>query len=100
MTTEEIEKTAQEYTCNLRGAILKDVATSWFIVGAMYADSNWQEKTRWIPVEERLPVFGGKVRTILVKTSDNLYSFLWVMQEISLLDFELQSYTHWKEIEL
>ncbi len=68
--------------------------------GAEFVDKIWQEKTRWIPVEERLPAFGGKERTILVKTSDNLYSFLWIIQEVSLSDFECQGYTHWKEIEL
>lgn len=62
-------------------------------------NKHWQEKTRWIPVEERLPVFEGKRRTILVKTGDDLYSFLWIIQEVSLSDFECQGYTHWKEIE-
>lgn len=106
MTTEEIEKAAENYaidTC-LKLIILdpstEPLIKESFKKGAEFANKHWQEKIRWIPVEERLPVFGGERRTILVKTGENLYAFLWIIQELSLSDFECQQYTHWKEIEL
>lgn len=109
MTTEEIEKAASEYADFTKTACLADgieftsddyvFTKADFRNGAEFADKHWQEKTRWIPVEERLPVFGGERRTILVKTGENLYAFLWIIQELSLSDFECQQYTHWKEIE-
>ena len=106
MTTEEIEKAGKRYAYN----IIPDENGMTFLVerselskafkeGVQFADKHWQEKTRWIPVEERLPAFAGKRRTILVKTGDDLYSFLWIIQEVSLPDFECQGYTHWKEID-
>lgn len=108
MKTEEIKKLAKEYAKSLeigdclmlQFGELEKYAKRDFKAGAEFINQHWQEKTRWIPVEERLPAFAGKRRTILVKTGDNLYSFLWIMQEVSLSDFECQSYTHWKEIEL
>lgn len=100
MTKQEIEKAAIIYDRELKKhplsaeALREDLSKFGQIV-----NKHWQEKTRWIPIEERLPVFGGKRRTILVKTGDDLYSFLWIIQEVSLSDFECQGYTHWKEIE-
>lgn len=101
MTTEEIEKAAKESFsgCDLSYSE-KEIAINSFIEGVVTMDNYWQEKIRWIPIEERLPVFGGERRTILVKTGENLYAFLWIIQELSLSDFECQQYTHWKEIEL
>lgn len=101
MTTQEIEKAAEEYAIKLDVSTFDyKAARKDFRAGADFANKHWQEKTRWIPVEERLPAFEGKRRTILVKTGDDLYSFLWIIQEVSLSDFECQGYTHWKEIEL
>ena len=107
MTTEEIEKTAQEYDeslksiafGNLTGEDIPYLLRGAFKEGLKSANKHWEEKTRWVPVEERLPAFEGKRRTVLVKTGDDLYSFLWIIQEVSLSDFECQGYTHWREIE-
>ena len=108
MTTEEINRAGWEYanesideTTEIPKNIelIKASAVVDFIEGAKFVNKHWQEKTKWIPVEERLPVFEVKRRTILVKTGDDLYSFLWIIQEVSLSDFECQGYTHWKEIE-
>ena len=99
MTTEEIERAAQLESDNLTFYASKWDFKRGFHKGAEYIDKHWQEKTRWTPIEEKLPVFEGKRRTILVKTGDDLYSFLWIIQEVSLSDFECQGYTHWKEIE-
>ena len=100
METEEIEKAAQVESDELVVYYSKYDFKRGFHKGVEFSDKHWQEKTRWIPVEERLPAFEGKRRTILVKTGDDLYSFLWIIQEVSLSDFECQGYTHWKEIEL
>ena len=98
MTVEEIEKAGKEYENKI---VVNDAyAHIHYEEGCKFANKHWQEKTKWIPVEERLPAFEGKRRTILVKTGDDLYSFLWIIQEVSLSDFECQGYTHWKEIEL
>lgn len=107
MTTEVIEKAVEDYAESLKSISFENLSgeeTPYLLRGAFkegldFANKHWQEKTRWIPVEERLPVFEGKRRTILVKTGDDLYSFLWIIQEVSLSDFECQGYTHWKEIE-
>ena len=104
MTIEQINKGADSYieliSAGKASEEMKGVLKSAFASGSHMANEYWQEKTRWIPVEERLPAFEGKRRTILVKTGDDLYSFLWIIQEVSLSDFECQGYTHWKEIEL
>lgn len=98
MTPKEIEKAAQKTFAHRINSNNYTIADA-FKEGFELADKHWQEKTRWIPIKERLPVFDEKRRTILVKTGDNLYSFLWIIQEVSLSDFECQGYTHWKEIE-
>ena len=107
MTTEEIEKAGKRYAYNIipdengmTFPVERSELNKAFKAGVQFADKHWQEKTKWIPVKERLPAFEGKRRTILVKTGDDLYSFLWIIQEVSLSDFECQGYTHWKEIEL
>ena len=105
MTTEEIDKAVKDYIEllksiafeNLSGEVIPYLLRGAFREGLESANKHWQEKTRWIPVEERLPVFAGNRRTILVKTENNIYAFLWVMQEVSLSDFEY--YKYWKEIE-
>lgn len=108
MTTEKIEKAVEEYAESLKSIAFENLSgeeTPYLLRGAFKeglesANKYWQERTRWTPIEEKLPVFEGKRRTILVKTGDDLYSFLWIIQEVSLSDFECQGYTHWKEIEL
>ena len=102
MTTEEI-KLINTIADRIKTEREKHPFIDWEIFAAQKIYDTlityWQEKTRWIPVEERLPAFEGKRKTILVKTGDDLYSFLWIIQEVSLSDFECQGYTHWKEIE-
>ena len=97
MIKEEIINAAIELVDYGTGQHNADSPIECFKKGAEFMHKHWQEKTRWIPVEERLPVFAGNRRTILVKTENNLYTFLWVMQEVSLSDFEY--YKYWKEID-
>lgn len=106
ITREEIEKAGKRYAYNIipdengmTFPVERSELSKAFKEGVQFSDKHWQEKTRWISVEERLPVFGGERRTILVKTGENLYAFLWIIQELSLSDFECQQYTHWKEID-
>ena len=99
MTTEEIEKTAQEYTCNLRGAVLKDVATSWFIVGAMYADSNWQEKTRWKSLLAEPPTNYTYDKMYLLRTESGSPYLVPLPYEESVKEFISCGFIEWKEIE-
>ena len=112
MTTEEIEKAAEEYTQkfvdkiqlaqNYESAIL--YAIHDFIKGAEFANKHWQEKTRWIPVEERLPPRGTETRQVFVKNI-RTYKLNWTI--ISCFDdfylddveFITRNFTHWKEIE-
>lgn len=64
METEEIEKAASEYANTnlldetnpafIEAAIL--CSFDDFKAGAEFANKHWQEKTRWIPVEEKLPI--------------------------------------------
>lgn len=95
MTTEEIEKAAEEYTSNLRVELNKEMAASWFFIGAMYSNTNWQEKTRWIPIEEKLPPIGTKV---IVKYKDYENEDYFILNYSGDIN-ELSFINHWKEIE-
>ena len=63
MTTEEIEKAVEEYTESLKSIAFENLSgeeipyllRGAFKEGLESTNKHWQEKTRWIPVEERLP---------------------------------------------
>lgn len=75
MTTEEIKKAAREYTKSLeignclmlQFGELEKYAKRDFVAGAKFANKIWQEKTRWIPVEERLPELRENPFWVVVK---------------------------------
>lgn len=64
MKTEEIEKAAEDYSkeywrevsgmTNVEESIIYSMDN--FKAGVEFSDKHWQEKTRWIPVEEKLPI--------------------------------------------
>lgn len=68
MTTEEIEKAANEFAEKHGFRVPYDGSNEFydkvdvraskdgFKAGAEFVDKHWQEKTRWIPIEERLPI--------------------------------------------
>lgn len=71
MKTEEIAEKAREYSnkinrlspehsdntiCPITPKELKRYTINDFISGAEWMNQQWQEKVRWIPVEERLPI--------------------------------------------
>lgn len=78
MTKEEIEKVAEEYAAKLDVSTFDyKAARKDFREGADFANKHWQEKTRWIPVEERLPkAITGNTnvsRQVLIKLKDSGY---------------------------
>ena len=72
MTTEEIDKAAEEYTVSIK-SIFEDLSgeeTPYLLRGAFReglesANKYWQERTRWIPVEERLPLRQSRLTTAI-----------------------------------
>lgn len=75
-----------------------------FIKGAEFMDNHWKEKTRWIPVEEKLPPRGDETRQVFVKNV-NKYKLNWMI--VSCFDDDYpydievikREFTHWKELE-
>ena len=66
MTDEQINKAGEEYAVEfctetteeilkLSAGEIRDYFRDAFIKGANLANKHWEEKTRWIPVTERLP---------------------------------------------
>ena len=104
MTTEEIENLtnnlAEEYER------FKDELTVKNYIKRVIEITNlhWQEKTRWIPVEERLPPRGTKTRQVFVKNK-NKHHLNWMIVScfddayIDDIEFIKGEFTHWKEIE-
>jgi superfamily II RNA helicase len=113
MTTEEIEKAVEEYAESLKSIAFENLSgeeipyllRGAFKEGLESANKHWQEKTRWIPVEERLPKAITRntnvSRQVLIKLKDSGYR---VMQYDHLAKRFFPQYvneviTHWKEIE-
>ena len=105
MTDEQINKAAEEYadsTKNTAG-LWNDIRGS-FIKGANLSNKHWKEKTRWIPVTERLPEnknISGFSNLVLTK---NKYGNIMLER----YDYEYgrfnglrygEDVTHWREIE-
>ena len=59
----------------------------------------WQEKTRWIPVEERLPEIKAHPYQILVKNESINTMYIASQHDIDLLKDKCLGFTHWKEID-
>lgn len=62
----------------------------------------WQEKTRWIPVEEKLPLKQKRTRQILAKNKWTVsIGFVSCTDEgyLNSLESLKREFTHWKEIE-
>ena len=114
MTTEEIDKAAEEYAnkrfsskdiemYQLSGKQVSRIIKTTFASGVEFSDKHWQEKTRWIPVEERLPVKPSRTRQILGKDKHTVWVvFISCSDEgyLNSLESLKREFTHWKEIDL
>ena len=110
MKTEEIKKAAREYTKSLeigdclmlQFGELEKYAKRDFVAGAKFANKIWQEKTRWIPVEERLPKMKKEPYYVLLKweeanDEDIDVVYIFGQREIDYMLWVKCKY--WKEIE-
>lgn len=103
MTNEQINKAAEEFCekrrLNSRGYPPKE----WFIAGVAFANNHWQEKTRWIPITERLP---KNQNIVLLKTENDCFLTGYLHGKKSgFIVYGMEAYesigevTHWREIE-
>ena len=108
MTTEEIEKAAKEYANKFfsirdiwmyyfSGKQVHDIIKDTFMLSAEFINKYWQEKTRWIPIEERLP---DRDKHVLWKTQGNGYFVMKLGKDTNFEWFKTYAkVTHWREIE-
>ena len=97
MTNQEIEKAAERFTEERRHKSTGYPPKEWFKAGAEFADKYWQEKTRWIPVEERLP---EHTKRVFIKNNigNVCCGFYSKSAKMWHTDCEMHYFTHWKEI--
>lgn len=105
MTTEEIEKVFSSHIANYEKMIgrstrdMRQTILLHFTQGVNASDKHWQEKTRWIPVEEGLPEVKSHPYQILVKNKSVHTMYIASQYDIALLKGKCLGFTHWKEIE-
>ena len=99
---EQIEKAAMEiyFSSGLGEGIDHNDFTQIFTAGANFANQIWEEKTRWIPVSERLPKQGTSVlvrndsvspiRSVALFEDGRFYPDFLAIKD--------KNVTHWKEI--
>ena len=104
MEKEEIEKAIERFTEERRHKSTGYPPKEWFKAGAEFADNHWQEKTRWIPIEEKLPEARETPYFIVIKykvaesDSDNIGA-ICIYDKTDVDYILLEGITHWKEIE-
>ena len=112
MTTEEIEKAVEEYDESLKSIAFENLSgeeipyllRGAFKEGLESANKHWQEKTRWIPVDEKLPPRETETRQVFVKNK-NRHSLNWMIvscfdeRYFDDIEFIRREFTHWREIE-
>lgn len=106
METEEIDKAVEEYAEslksiafeNLSGEVIPYLLRGAFKEGLESANKHWQEKTRWIPLEERLP---EHTKRVFIKNNigNVCCGFYSKSAKMWHTDCEMHYFTHWKEIE-
>ena len=84
---EMLRISADEIRCYFRDA---------FNNGANFANQIWEEKTRWIPVGERLPEIREVQYPIAAKYNEDSYAIFWIFKDCMPLSETMA--THWKEI--
>lgn len=125
MTTEEINKAANEYQERIYTDVYEEGSLAEqelqclndFKAGADFTNKYWQEKTRWIPVEEKLPIplpfeDVGEIANgdlLLLKHIGYGSIEFGVLRELNNKKYfelpdcgncEINEISHWKEIEL
>lgn len=112
MTTEEIEKAAEEYQVKIYTDVYEEGSLEEqelqcindFKAGGEFVNKHWQEKTRWIPIEEKLPEARETPYFIVIKykvaesDSDNIGA-ICIYDKTDVDYILLEGITHWKEIE-
>ena len=115
MTTEEIEKAANEFAEKHGFRVPYDGSNEFydkvdvraskdgFKAGAEFVDKHWQEKTRWIPIKERRPEVRDTLYCIAVKWEDFMYQeeraglmYIYTEEDIDYISVACKC---WKEIE-
>ena len=103
MTTEEIINAAIELVDYGTGQHNADSPIECFKKGAEFMDKHWQEKTRWIPVEERLPEVKKEPYCVLIKweeANDENIDIVYIFGQREIDYMSLVKCKYWKEIEL
>lgn len=105
MRPDEIEKSAREHTTFIEDRQLKNLAIEWFRIGGLFVQGKLHEKTRWIPIEERLPPIGEfEDISIPVHVTDGklighgTYDYdrkLWTYYLITQAEQDDNEITHW-----
>lgn len=103
MTKEEIINAAIELVDYGTGQHNADSPIECFKKGAEFMDKHWQEKTRWIPVEKKLPEVRDTPYCIAVKWEDFEHQeervgtmYIYTDEDIGYISLTCK---YWKEIE-
>lgn len=108
MTTEEIKKAAKDYVDKSINeehiyddiGLIKSAAMVDFMEGVEFANKHWQEKTRWIPITERLPEIREKEYIIYAKNNNVTYDYaILIIDDADSMAYLKIAFTHWKEID-
>ena len=100
MTTEEINKAAEEYATKLDVSTFDyKAARKDFREGADFANKHWQEKTRWKSLEKEPPTTFRERVQILLKNKHGELSLAPVYSDRSIEDYIDCGFIEWKEIE-
>ena len=110
MTTEEIEKAAEEYTESLKSIAFENLSgeeTPYLLRGAFKeglesANKHWQEKTRWrslLTAPPKLPSSPSEEKQVLIKHAKGGYDIKFLVKQSSVDYWLKEGFVFWKEIE-
>ena len=103
MTTEEIEKAAEEYATKLDVSTFDyKAARKDFREGADFANKHWQEKTRWkalLTEPPKLPSNPSEEKQVLIKHAKGGYDVKFLVKQSSIDYWLKEGFVFWKEIE-
>ena len=100
MTTEEINKAAEEYATKLDVSTFDyKAARKDFREGADFVNKHWQEKTRWKSLETEPPKYEGQNYQVLVRFAPGIYDVVCIIRLRSIERAIAAGYKDWKEIE-
>ena len=111
MTTEEIEKAANEFAEKHGFRVPYDGSNEFydkvdvraskdgFKAGVEFTDKHWQERTRWKSLETEPPKFEGQKYEVLVRFSPGIHDIVCIVGLRSVERAIAAGYKEWKEIE-